>query len=278
MPRRLVVFCFILSLSGSASASEAPFRYVSPALIRASEAAVPSFKAAVSDRMDKAHLLVQCGDDTLLGFAKSEAEYKEAVSYWTGVLAAAGVSVGQARIDGDMYFIPYTAPKGLVLRRFVADSRQFKPKDEAALRANMDAITGAMGSAGLRIVLSGPLQLEYLLPTYAVYYLTEKKETRERETQPRVLAKGTDIDWDIVEGAVTVVQKPKPWMMVYLGPEVGQVTRIGKTQEEIEKRLAERVAWLIEHGATMIGSRIHEIPEEDRWDGYRFVSVSYFFR
>lgn len=278
MPRRLAAALLVFSLAGFAGAAEVPFRYVSPSLIRADNAPVPVFKSEAQDRTTKAHLLVQCGDDTLLGFAKTDAEYKEAVAYWRGVLAGAGLTAGEPRIDGDMYFIPYASPDGRVLRRFVADARQFKPKDEAALRENMDATVGAMGSAGLRIVQSGVLELEYMLPTYAVYYLTEKKETRERETQVRVLARGEDIDFDIVEGAVTILQKPKSWMMVYLGPEVGQVWRIGKTREEIEKKLAERVAWLVEHGATMIGSRIHEIPEADRWDGYRYVSMSYFFR
>jgi hypothetical protein len=278
MLKRLSLLVFALSLSAKAFSSETPFHYVPASDVRRSAEPVPAFEASVQDRINKEHLLARCGNDVLIGFVKTKAEYEEAVAHWSSVLSAAGLEVGDPRLDGDMYFIPYVSPDGRNVRRFVADPKQFKPKDEASLRANMDAIVSAMGASGLTIVKTGVLDLRFILPTYAVYYLTEKKEERHREKQIRILGRGTDFDWDVIEPAVTVVQKPRDWMMVYIGREIGQVVRIGKTREEIEKKAAERAAWLVENGAEMIGTRIHELSEEDRWDDYRFAAVLYFFR
>lgn len=276
MLKSLALVLFVAAPVGASSLGS--FHYTGAAEIHKTAAPVPLFKAVAADRMDKAHLLAQAGNDTLLGYAKTQAQYEEAVAYWTGVLSAAGLSVGEASLKNDMYLIPYTSSDGKNVRRFVADSKQFKPKDEAALRENMSAATAALGAAGLSVLTTHVLDLEYMLPTYAVYYLTEKRESREREEQIRILARGTDIDWDIVEGAVNIVQRPRPWMMVYIGREIGQVGKIGKTLEEITKKLEEQRAWLVERGAVMIGSRIRTLDPADQWDGYRYISTAYFYR
>ncbi len=268
----------MISVPAGATATLGSFHYTSASQLQKNSLPVPSVKSVVLDRMDKMHMLIQCGEDALYGVAKSEAQYKEAVAYWSSILRAAGIEVGTSSIDGEFFKIPYTSPDGKVIRRFLADSKQFKPKDEISLRANMSMISNAIGSSGMKILLSNVVNLEFLLPTYVVYYLTDKNENHDREQQIRILKRGTDIDWDIVEGVVNIIQKPKTWMMVYIGREIGQVSLIAKTQDDIVKKLAARKKWLIENGNTMIGSRIGTFEREDQYEEYRYYSVLYFFR
>jgi len=271
-------FALLISVSAGATGTLGSFHYTSASQLQKTPMDVPSMESVVLDRVDKMHMLIQCGEDSLYGYAKSEAQYKEAVAYWTSILKAAGIQVGTPSIDGEFFKIPYTSPDGKVVRRFLADPKQFKPKDEISLRANMSTISNAIGSSGMKILLSNVVNVEYILPTYVVYYLTDKHENRDRELQIRILKRGTDIDWDIVEGVVNIVQKPKTWMMVYIGREIGQVSLIAKTQEEIMKKLAARKKFLVENGNSMIGSRIGTFERDDQYEDYRYYSVLYFFR
>ena len=77
---------------------------------------------------------------------------------------------------------------------------------------------------------------------------------------------------------INVLQKPNTWMMVYLGPELGFVSRIGKTREEIDKKVQDRMDYLVGLGKKMIGTRIHELSAEDQWEDYKFVGNIYFYQ
>ena len=176
--------------------------------------------------------------------------------------------------DG-MYRIPYKTADGRIIRDFLADPRQFPPKDEAGLRANMALAQSALAKAGLNVVTARVLNVDALLPTYSLLYLTKSDENPQHETRLRVLKPGDDIDVDVYRGAgVNVVQTPVPWMLVYIGPELGYVTVIGKTQDEINGKLAKRKEFLLSEGKRLIADKIVPLDDAD----YKFAAAIYFFQ
>jgi hypothetical protein len=265
--------------------------YSGPALLGSSEFRLPSLSqvrvlAAESvagvpgealDKVTDLRLLARCGKDSLFGFVDTEAQYRAAVERWTGVLNAAGIKPGTPTFKDGMYVLPYDAG-GRRIREFMAEPRQFKPKDEASLRENMGMILAEMRKEGFPIVASYVVDVEILLPTYSIYYLTGKDENEDHEKQVRILNRGDDIDFDILEGAgIRFLQKPETWMGVYVGPELGFVSRIAKTLESIQEKLKDRVEWLVGQGKVMIGTRIGEIPA-DVSEEYRYYVNIYFYQ
>lgn len=259
------------------SAAAEPFSYVGVQQLQQLDLAVPAVKAeASSDRIEKPHLLAQCGRTVLFGYADDEAQLAEAVGYWTKVLAEAGIQAGKPTYQHGMYTLPYDAG-GLVLRDFLAEPKQFKPKDEASLRENMALIAGALHQRGLRVVSAKVVNLEFMLPTYSLIYLTKPEEKAEHEAQVRVLKRGEDIDFDLLaEKGVDVLQKPETWMMVYVGKELGFVSRLAKDAADAEKKLKERVELLAKMGKVFIGSRTHPLTEP--FEDFKLLVNIYFYQ
>jgi len=260
----------------AASADTLPaFSFTGVAALRAdvSPVAIPAPKAA--DVIAKSHMYIQAGKSVLFGYAKTPAEFAEATAYWTGVLSAAGIQAGVPTHKDEFFTIPYRTSDGRVLRAFVAEPRQFPPKDEPGLRANMALAQGALAAAGLTPVSARVVNLEYLLPTYSILYLTMPETLQERETQLRVLRPGDDLDADLIKASgVTVVQMAEAWMLVYIGPELGYVGLIAKTAEDLKARLDKRTAYLISAGKRIVGHKITAIE----LDEYKFAAEILFFQ
>jgi hypothetical protein len=270
----------------AAQAAELPsfastdFKYMGiKAVQETAQAELPAVKAQPQDRIEKAHLMVTCGKDKLIGRADTEVQYQEAVSFWRSILTSAGIEMGQTEFKDRLIFMPYKTQDGSVIRDFRADPKQFKPKDDADLRANKDLIEGQMGKAGYKIIASHVIYVDFILPTYKTYYLTKPDEKPEREDQARILNHGEDIDFDVFEKeGINILQKPKSWMMVYLGPELGFVSLIGKDRADIDRKVKERVDYLVGRGKKMIDTRIHELKPEDQWQDYKFQGNIYFYQ
>lgn len=235
--------------------------------------ATPASKAG--DVINDYHMLAQAGRDRLFGYAQNEAEAAQATAYWTGVLKAAGVEPGAATFADGMYQIPYATADGRVIRDFLADPRQFPPKDESGLRLNMAQILSALEKAGHTVVSARVVNVDAILPTYSVLYLTKPNENPDHEVRLRVLKPGDDIDFSIFRGAgVNVVQTPETWMMVYLGAEVGYVTVIGRTADEVAEKLAKRKDFLVGEGKVLIADKTVPMDDAD----YKFAASIYFFQ
>jgi len=248
--------------------------------IREAALEAPGLAGAPQDKVRSMHLLPRTGKSVLIGRAESATQFEEALARWTSILGANGITVGETEYkeDLELYTIAYKAPGGAVLRDFLADPKQFPPKDEAALRANRDLISAAMQDAGLKIVTSYLVDVEFLLPTYISYYLTQPEEDESHEVQVRVHNRGDDIAYGLLEKAgVNIIQKPKDWMMVYIGREIGQVWRLGKTREEVDEKVAARIAWLEERGKEIIATRVLEL-EEDPYFDFKFLGDIYFYQ
>ncbi len=272
MKTGLFFLCLLIASASYAAEGLPAFGFVSLARLREREAPAAQ-RAQAGDVIASTHMLVSAGKYSLLGFAHTQAEADEATAYWTGVLKAAGIATVAATFDGGMYQIFYKTDDGRVIRDFVADPLQFPPKDAAGLRADMALTAGALKKSGHDVVAARVLDLDIILPTYSVLYLTRPDEIPEHEARLRILKAGFDIEFDIFRGAgVDVVSTPKTWIMVYIGPEVGQVSMVAKTQEEIDAKVVARREFLLGQGKRIIAERREPIDDAE----YKFGAALYF--
>jgi hypothetical protein len=276
--RIVLVASALLLASGARAASSdgwPSFGMMGFAQIRAMKSSLKTPRAKAGDEISSSHMLAQAGRDSLYGYAQTPEEAAEAAAYWTKVLTSAGVQPGAASFADGMYRIPYKTADGRVIRDFLADPRQFPPKDENGLRANMALAQSALAKAGLNVAAARVVNIEALLPTYSVMYLTKPDENPDHETRLRVLKPGDDIDFDVYRGAgVNVVQTPETWMLVYIGPELGYVTVVAKTRDEIAEKLAKRKNFLLSEGKRLIADKIVPLDDAD----YKFAAAIYFFQ
>ncbi|MBI2385920.1 MAG: hypothetical protein HYV14_07890 [Elusimicrobia bacterium] len=277
MKNLLPAFALLLSpLAASAENGALPaFRFTGVAALRAEGSAIAAPAPRPADVVTKSHMHIQAGKDVLFGYAETPEQFAEASSYWAEVLESAGIRPGVPAYKDGFFTIPYRSSDGRVIRDFMAEPRQFPPKDEAGLRANMALAEKALAAAGLTPVSARVLNLEYALPTYSILYLVKPEALRERETQIRVLKPGDDIDAGLIEASgVTVVQKPQPWLLVYIGPELGYVGLIAKTAEDLALRLEKRTAMLVAAGKRIVGHKLVAVDHPE----YKFGAELLFFQ
>lgn len=269
------LFCALLASPALASDGLPAFRYSGAAGLRAALAeasATPAPASRAADVVTRGHLFARAGRDALVGHADTAAQAAEAFAHWSGALRAAGVTPGEGRVEHGVWVLPYTAPAGLALRDFVADPKQFPPKDEAGLRANKALAEQALAAAGLRLVSAQVLELEYMLPTYSLLYLTAAGPTPEKETRLRLLDARDESDFDLFRPHVSVVQVPKPWLMLYVGSQAGVVHMGAADDAAARRKLAERRAFLAGQGLSVVAERV--TPTE--YPDMKFVVSLYF--
>lgn len=264
-----------LVLALPAAANE--FRYTTAAELKAAAAEVPALgetkAAGATDVVTEGHLLLQAGKTVLFGHADTPAQAAAAAAYWTPLLAAQGVTVGAMEFKSGIFTLPYKTADGRVIRHFLADARQFPPKDPAGLRANMASVLAGLSAAGLTPLSARVVNLEYLLPTYSVLYLTQANANPDLEANIRVLQGKEDMDTAVFSaGGLTVLQSPKPWLMVYIGPRAGHVAMAAKTPEEAAKKMAARKEFLQKNGHRLLGEKTSAID----FEGYKYLLELYF--
>lgn len=267
--------CLLLATGAFAAEGLPGFGSFDFASLRAAKADIAIPRAQAGDVITSYSMIAQAGKDSLFGYADNEKDAAAATAYWSGALKAAGIAAGAPTFADGMYQIPYKTADGRVLRDFLADSRQFPPKDEAGLRSNMAMAAGALNKAGLNVVATHVVDVDALLPTYQLLYLTKPDELPEHETRLRVLKPGDDIDFGIFRGAgVDVIQTPETWMMVYIGPEVGYVTLFAQTKEDLDAKVAKRRELFAGENKKVIAERREPIDDPD----YKFGASLYFFQ
>lgn len=277
MKNLIPAFVLLLSpLAASADNGALPaFNFTGVAALRAQKSTLVAPEPRPADVIDQSHMYIQAGKDVLFGYAKTQEQFNEASAYWTSVLAAAGIQPGAPTFKDGFFTLPYTTTDGRALRAFVAEPRQFPPKDDAGLRANMAVANQALTAAGLTPVSARVVNLEYTLPTYSILYLVKPEALKEHETQIRVLKPGDEVDPGLIKASgVTLVQKPQPWILVYIGPELGYVGLIAKTAEDLALRLEKRKAYLLAAGKKIIGSKLVAVDDAD----YKFGAELLFFQ
>ena len=269
-----------LLLSPLAASAEAPaafpaFQFVGAAQFTSNTIAIAEPPSRPADVIAKSHMLIQAGKEVLFGYADTPEQFAEAVAYWSEVLRVAGIQPGTPVLKDGIFVLPYHTADGRVIRGFMADTRQFPPKDDNGLRLNMASAQSALRASGLTPISSRVLSLEFLLPTYSILYLAKPDARPEHETLLRVLKPGDDLDAGLIAtSGVTIVQKPEPWLLVYIGPELGYVGLIAKTKDDLALRLEKRKAFLVSQGKKIIGEKL--IPVDDA--EYKFGAELLFFQ
>ncbi|MEQ1917659.1 MAG: hypothetical protein ABL955_00545 [Elusimicrobiota bacterium] len=277
MKNLISALVLILSpLAASADNGALPaFNFTGVAALRAEKSTFVAPEPRPADVIDKSHMYIQAGKNVLFGYAKTAEQFAEASAYWTEVLTSAGIQTGTPTFKDEFFTLPYHTTDGRALRAFVAEPRQFPPKDDAGLRANMIVARSALSAAGLTPVSARVVNLEYSLPTYSILYLVKPEALPEHEIRLRVLKPGDDIDADLIKASgVSIVQKPEPWILVYIGPELGYVGLIAKTAEDLALRLEKRKAYLIAAGKKIIGSKLVAVDDAE----YKFGAELLFFQ
>ena len=267
-------------LLAAPSSALTEFRYTGAAELKAAVAESPAAPAVsdgrpvgATDVITDAHILVQAGKTVLFGHADTPAQAAASAAYWTAALKPQGVEVGAVEYKNNFFTLPYKTADGRVLRYFLAEPVQFPPKDEAGLRANMAATLAALGTAGLTPVAARVVNLDFLLPTYAVLYLTQPNAKPALEKTLRVLKSGEDMDTSVfTANGITVVQTPKPWLMVYIGPEAGYVSMAAKTEEQANAKREARRTYLEKAGKLILHAPITQVDMGD----YKYLIEIYF--
>jgi hypothetical protein len=270
------VVLLLSPLAASAESMGLPaFNFTSASALRAEKAAIAAPAPRPADVIDKGYMLVQAGKEVLFGYADTQEQFVEAAAHWGEVLKAAGIQPGAPTYKDGFFTLPYRTTDGRVLRGFLAEPRQFPPKDEAGLRANMELARKSLAAAGLTPVSARVVNLDVILPTYSILYLAKPEAAPERETQLRVLKPGDEIDADLIKASgVTVVQTPEPWLLVYIGPELGYVGLWAKTPEELALKLEKRKAFLTGEGKRIVGEKLVPIDDAE----YKFGAELMFFQ
>lgn len=268
----------LLLLAGPAAAEGLPsFDFTGIAALRRAferSAPQPAPQAKAADVVTQRHMHIQAGREVLFGYADDEAQLVEAVSFWNAALRSAGIEPGPATFKDGMFTIPYKTADGRVLRGFMADAKQFPPKDEAGLRENMALARKTLSETGLTPVSAQVLKLQYILPTYSLLYLTKPEADPSKETRLRILNSRDEADFAVfADAGVRIMQIPKPWLMVYVGPEAGYVSMIAQDLPNAERKLAERRQALTQAGKRIVAERIAPI-DMDKW---KYAVSLYFF-
>ncbi|MCX5794133.1 MAG: hypothetical protein NTY77_01385 [Elusimicrobia bacterium] len=236
----------------------------------------------VPEKVTDSYLLPRAGKQSLYSYPKNAAENQAFLDKWTKILGRAGFTPGANDYEENIISVlPYTGSDGLVIREFMAEPMQFKPKDPADLLANMEKISDAVKAAGLPIIASFTSDFEFYLPTYHLYYLTKGNAKANEEVQVRIL-KAEGVDAKILEKAgIQVLQQAKDYsntidiITVYIGREVGLVTRSADKREDLDTRIADFKKFIAEQGGGFIEAVVRELPP----GSYRnFEADLYFFQ
>jgi hypothetical protein len=237
--------------------------------------APPVPPAQAADVIASNSLLAQASDTVVFGYADNDADAAAAVAYWSASLKAAGVTAGAATFADGIYQIPYAAGDGSVLVSFLADARQFAPKDAGALRADMGRALAALTRDGLTPVAARVVNVQDILPTYLIFYKTKPDANPDHESRLRVLAPGDELDVSVYSAAgLDVVETPATSMMVYVGPAAGYVSLAATSADGLAQKLQAREAFLTQNGRKILATRTFAVDDPD----YKFGAGVYFLQ
>ncbi|MBI4667966.1 MAG: hypothetical protein HY747_02085 [Elusimicrobia bacterium] len=221
------------------------------------------------------HLLARSARKNLFAATDNQQEHEAFLNMWTLILREAGFVPGQATRNSVYSILPYEGPNNTVVRQFLADPMQYKPKDDADRLANLKKAADFLRGNNLPVITSFLVDSELLLKTYSLYYVTAYDEKPEHEIQLRILKKD-GADASVLERAgLKVLQSVNNLVVVYLGPEVGMVYRTADKLEDLQVKILEFKKFIEEKGGVLIEVKVTELPPGSY---RRYVADIYFFR
>lgn len=233
----------------------------------------------VSGELTKLHLYATANRSQLFSHAKTEAEFKEFVAMWTPILEKFGMKVISAEYKLELGILKYESPDGKVVRMFLAEGMNYDALSAEAMKKEQHMLIEALEKSGLTPVASFMIKHEAFRPTFNVYYLTQANENPDHEVQLRQL-KGDEIDFDLLTGAVTLVEKDASFSMVYIGKLLGFKGKLAADEAGIAAKLADYKKFLTENKKEFIASKTSKLDEPFvvGETTYRYYVAIYFFQ
>jgi hypothetical protein len=179
-----------------------------------------------------------------------------------------------------MVMITYFAHYEMGIRRFIGDDLSYNAKDDNEIIKLMNEIVSALENNGIRVIGKYLVKTDILRPTFMIYYLTEVKDFQEKEIKLRLLKKGEDIDFDLLENVVTIIRKDTSFSMLYLGKEIGFVSKLAINENDADKKLEEYRKFLKENRKEFINYKVKKLDKPFTIDNttYNFLLNIYFFQ
>lgn len=234
----------------------------------------------VSGEITKLHLLAQAGKSQIYSYADNEAQYNEFKAMWTPILEKFGLKIVSSEFKNNYGVIKYESPDGRVIREFMGEKMNYNALDPADMKKVQHELLEPLEQAGMTPVAAFMIKNEILRPTFNVYYLTKPEEDQAREVQLRQLKNGDDIDFDLLQNAVTFVKKDASFSLVYIGRELGFKTKLAADEAGIAAKLADYKKFLAENKKEFIASKTYKLDKPIEFTDIKFnyyVNI-YFFQ
>ncbi|MCM2268099.1 MAG: hypothetical protein NDI60_10055 [Elusimicrobiales bacterium] len=283
MKALVIATAVLFSVSGAKAAELAD---ISAADVKASkiEVPAPALPAAkcghVAGEITKMHLLAQANKSQVFSYAETEAQYNEFKAMWQPILEKFGMKVISAEYKGKYGVLKYESPDSTVLRTFLADGMNYDALSADAMKKEQHMLLEALEKQGMTPVAAFMIKTEFLRPTFNVYYLTKEDANPDHENQLRQLKNGEDIDFDLLTGAVTFVEKDASFSLVYIGKLLGSKTKLAADEAGMNVKIADYRKFLAENKKEFIASRVFKLEKPIEFSGgnFNYAANIYFFQ
>ncbi len=234
----------------------------------------------VSGEITKLNLFARANRSQLVSYAENEAQYNEFKAMWTPILEKFGLKIVSAEYKDQYGVLKYESPDGRVIREFMGEKMNYDALSAEAMKKEQHNLLEALEGKGMTPVAAFMIKNEIFRPTFNVYYLTKPETDEAKETQLRQLKNGDDIDFDLLENAVTFVKKDASFSLVYIGRELGFKTKLAADEAGIAQKIADYRKFLTDNNKEFIASRTFKLePPIDFTDvKFNYAANIYFFQ
>ncbi len=230
--------------------------------------------------ISKPHLIADASKKILFGYVKDDNQYKEFVEMYTKILKDNGFKISGIKREGEMVMITYLAHNEMGIRRFIGDQLNYNAKDDKEIIKLMDEVVSKLEENNMKVVAKYIVKTDFLRPTFMIYYLTEVKDFQEKEMRLRQLKKGEDIDFELLENSVKIIKKDSSFSMLYIGKELGFVSKLAVDENSAIKKLEDYKQFLKENKKEFINYKIKKLdkPFTSGESTFNFLLNIYFFQ
>ena len=216
----------------------------------------------ISGEITELHLLAQASKKLIFAYADTQEDFNEFIDKWTPILNKAGLKPTKTEYKHTLGFQYYDSDTGYVLRDFWADKLNYDATASSEIYKLQQELIMSLEKYNLPTIAAFRIKHDIVRPTFKLYYMTKHNEDPNREIRLRHLMKGVDIDYDMMEKiGINIVRRDKSYSMVYIGKSLGLVSRVGKTKEETEKKLADYKKFLKENNKEFLAAKIFKLDE-----------------
>ncbi|MEW5950706.1 MAG: hypothetical protein AB1637_02295 [Elusimicrobiota bacterium] len=207
------------------------------------------------------HFLAQTGKSVLFAFIDKEEQYKEFYAFWSKILSENDFKIVSSEYKDGFAKINYESDKGLVIRNFWADKMDYDAKNEVEISKLKNELVSALSQKGMKTVSVMRVNNDAFRPTFVLYYIARSASAPEKEKILRQLKKGEDIDFELLADKVDFVKKDSSFSLVYIGKELGFVSKLATDETAALKKIEEYKKFLSENKKEFIASKIKLMDE-----------------